>query len=162
MPLGVDTLPRLLEMPQVLRAFAIALPGRERLRPSPESTAFSLLEHACHLRDLEEEGYALRIRRILREAAPLLADFDGAAVASERGYLDQDLASVLGDFEVARRRNVETLREANDAALERTARLVGQGPLTLRQLSQRMLEHDAGHTTELRALVAALGAAHGR
>ena len=162
MPLNDEVLERLLEMPRVLRAFAEKLAGRERLRPSGKSAAFSVVEHACHLRDLEEEGYALRLRRMLRETNPALADFEGAAVAAQRGYLDQDPASALQDFEAARRKNVEMLRASTDAALDRTARLDGHGSITLRQLCQLMLDHDAGHTAELRELVKAVAPGRGQ
>jgi hypothetical protein len=156
MPLNAEILDRLIEMPRMLRALAAELAGRERLRPSP--AAFSLLEHACHLRDLEKEGYALRIRRILREATPALGDFDGAIVAAERVYLAQDLASALQDFEVACRTNMEILRQLPDVMLKRTGQLVGYGEITLRQLCSLMLEHDTSHIAELRQLLTSEGA----
>jgi len=157
MPLNAEELDRLAEMPRRLRTFAAELAGQERFRPSPEPHAFSVVEHACHLRDLEEEGYTVRIRRMLREVNPELADFDGTAVAAERGYLAQDLGSALRDFEFARRSNVERLRILPDEALDRRARLAGAGSITLRRLVQLMVEHDAGHLAELRDLLAAAG-----
>jgi len=155
MPLDALTLDRLGEMPGRVRTFAAELRDQETFRPSAHPLAFSVVEHACHLRDLEEEGYALRIRRILREGNPELADFDGAAVAAGRGYLGQDLGAALRDFELARRANLKALRALPDTALAREGRLDGVGSITLRRLVDLMLEHDAGHTTELRDLLAA-------
>jgi len=157
MPLSAEELDRLAEMPRRLRTFAAELAGQERFRPSPEPGAFSVVEHACHLRDLEEEGYTLRIRRILREQEPELADFDGTAVAAGRGYLGQDLGTALRDFEFARRSSVEKLRIQPDEALDRRARLAGVGEITLRRLVELMLAHDAEHLGELRDLLAAAG-----
>ena len=152
-----DTLERLADMPRRLRTAAAELAGKERFRPSADPPSFSVVEHACHLRDLEEEGYTLRIRRILREDGPELADFDGAAVAAGRSYLTQDLGAALRDFESARRSNIETLRALPSAALDRTGRLAGKGRVTLRELAELMVEHDAGHSAELRDLLIAAG-----
>jgi hypothetical protein len=152
-----DTLENLAEMPRRLRTAAAELAGKERFRPSADPLAFSVVEHACHLRDLEEEGYTLRIRRILREDDPELADFDGAVVAAGRDYLTQDLATALRDFESARKSNIETLSALPASALDRTGQLAGKGTVTLHHLAQLMLEHDAGHSAELRDLLLAAG-----
>ena len=54
--------------------------------------AFAPVEQCWHLADLERDGFAVRIRRLLSEAAPVLADFDGARVAEEGRYLSRALA----------------------------------------------------------------------
>ena len=41
-----------------------------------------MLEHVCHLRDIEVEGYAPRLKRILSEDGPFLPDIDGRRLAS--------------------------------------------------------------------------------
>src|SRR5262245_13807213 len=106
--LAGDLLERLRSMPRFLEACARALPPNEwRRQPSPG--LFSLVEHCCHLRDLEEEGYTLRLRRMLRENAPALDDFDGGAVAARRAYPSQDLEAALRAFLEARRSNVNLL-----------------------------------------------------
>jgi hypothetical protein len=153
----VRTLERLAEMPSRLRNAAAELAGKERFRPSTDALAFSLVEHVCHLRDLEEEGYTVRIRRILREEDPELSDFDGATVAAGRSYLTQDLAAALRDFESARKSNIEMLRALPSAALDRAGRLAGKGRVTLHQLAELMLEHDTGHSAELDDLLLAAG-----
>ena len=61
-----EALRLLADMPTVLRAAIVdATPAQLRHKPAPE--AFSLVEHACHLRDLEREGYDLRLQRMLGE-----------------------------------------------------------------------------------------------
>jgi hypothetical protein len=72
-------------MPAQLRASLRSLaPQHWRWKPSPE--VFSVVEHLCHLRDLEAEGYQLRIRRLVEEDLPTLDEIDGSAWAAERGY----------------------------------------------------------------------------
>jgi len=140
-----------------MRAAATELVGRERFRPSPDAKTFSLIEHACHLRDLEEEAFTVRIRRILREDNPNLPDFDGGAVAAERNYITQDFATALRDFEAARQRNIEALSTLDSVALERAGQLAGRGKTTLRRVAELILEHDSDHAAEISELLTAAG-----
>jgi hypothetical protein len=59
---------------------------------------FSALENLCHLRDLELQGYTRRIKLLLDESDPALADFDGARVAAERDYHNQQADLALHTF----------------------------------------------------------------
>ena len=146
---------RLHAMPALLEDCAQALPRPEWTR-QPGPGLFSLVEHCCHLRDLEEEGYTLRIRRLLREENPLLADFDGAAVARARDYRRQDLSLALNALDLARRQNVAVLTELPAEAFRRRGRM-GDAEVTLERLTAMMLEHDASHRQELEDLFTALG-----
>ncbi len=38
---------------------------------------FSFLETACHLRDIEADGYYVRFQRVVNEDRPILAAIDG-------------------------------------------------------------------------------------
>ena len=57
----------------------------------PPNQDFSCLEQVCHLRDIEREGYNVRMERILKETKPFLPDIDGQALAAERNYNRQNL-----------------------------------------------------------------------
>src|SRR2546428_11085814 len=52
----------------------------------PSAATFSIRENVHHLRDIEIEGYAARLARLLREEDPSLPDIDGDRLASERAY----------------------------------------------------------------------------
>ena len=139
------------ETPSKLANFTTGLSDAEiRLQNSPDE--FSTLENICHLRDLELQGYASRIERILAEANPALADFDGARVAAESNYNAEQPSLALRQFQVARRENVETLRALTEDQLEREGQLQGVGSITLRRLAEMMREHDEGHLEEVRVL----------
>src|SRR5215216_4012827 len=77
--------------------------GADRLRARADDGSFSFVEHACHLRDIEREGYGARIERILREESPLLADIDGSKLALERRYNEQRFEDGLEAFSETRR-----------------------------------------------------------
>jgi hypothetical protein len=113
---------------------------------------FSALENICHLRDLELQGYAPRIRRMLDETNPVLPDFDGARVAAESSYNNEAPAEALEAFGKARQENMEKLRGLTAKQPGREGTLEGVGRITLKQLAEKMLEHDEGHLEDLRVL----------
>ncbi len=149
---------RLAAMPRLLQACADRLPRSDWTR-QPSPGLFSLVEHCCHLRDLEEEGYSLRIRRMMREQAPVLDDFDGGTVAAGRAYPAQDLAAALQAFAGARSRNLAVLSGLDARALGRTANFGVHGTITLARLAELMDEHDASHRAEIQDLFRMLGVA---
>ena len=136
---------------EVSRMIQAVSPEHWRTRPSAEE--FSALENVCHLRDIEVDGYAQRIARILNEPSPTLADVDGARLAIERDYNNQELAPALETFRQTRERNVELLRTLAESDFDRQALLEGVGEITLRRLVVMMNEHDEGHLEELTRLV---------
>ena len=69
--------------------------------PSEPLTA---LEQLCHVRDIEIDGYQLRIRRTLAESNPTLASIDTDALVRERAYARDEPARVLDAFRAARAR----------------------------------------------------------
>ena len=119
------------------------------LRRKKSVADFSVVENVCHLRDLEIEGYAVRINRILAEDEPALDDFDGGKIASERDYNSQNLSSALGAFVTARSNNINRMRQLEPERFERTATLEGVGRLSLKDLLSLMREHDDGHLQTL-------------
>src|SRR4029077_9073022 len=80
---------RLASMPEFLgRALQAVERGALAVQPAPGE--FSLVEHACHLRDVERDAYVVRVQRMRSEGRPALVPFDGGAVAAARDYPSQD------------------------------------------------------------------------
>lgn len=123
-----------------------------RVRSGP----FALVEHAWHMADLEKDGFAERVRRLLAEDDPFLPDFDGEKVAREREYLKLDLAAGVRAFAAARDETLRRLRAIAPDQLGRSGRQEGVGALTLAQIPQRMLDHDLAHVNEIADLLADL------
>ena len=122
------------------------------LRRQGSEGEFSVIENVCHLRDIEAEGYAARLSRIISEDRPSLPDIDGSRLAIERAYNSQNIEHALRGFAAARQRNVTLLRGLQATQFERRGILEGVGELTLHQLMLMMCEHDAGHIEDLRGL----------
>src|SRR5262249_40279765 len=70
------------------------------------SEPFTAREQICHVRDIEIDGYQVRLRRMRDEEHPTLASIDSAALVEPRGYARSDPAEVLAAF---RRARAETL-----------------------------------------------------
>lgn len=152
-----ESIERLARMPAFV-ASAVAAAPAHALRERPEPEAFALVEQACHLRDVEREGYLVRVRRILAETAPVLEGFDGTAAARERDYLAQDAHEAARAFAAARAEVISLLSSAAPPALARGATFAGRR-ITLRDLVAMMEEHDDGHRVEIERLLARLAVA---
>ena len=139
------------ETPALVRRMTDGL-GAEELRRKPAAEAFSFVEHACHLRDIEREGYGERIRKLLLETRPALADIDGGRLARERRYNEQDFGEGLSAFERARGENVSALRALPPEELKRAGTFEGAGEITLGKLVAMMCEHDRAHREEIASL----------
>ena len=122
------------------------------LRRRKDDYGFSVVETVCHLRDIEVEGYTVRIDRLLNEDQPSLPDIDGGRLAAERDYNSQNIAEALAAFAQARARNVLRLRDLAPEQVVRAGTLEGVGAVTLEELLLMMQEHDAGHTEDLSIL----------
>lgn len=121
-----------------------------------DGAGFSLLENVWHLADLEREAYGVRIRRILSEEEPMLANFDGDRIAQERVYQQRSLREGLAAFESARRHNVERLRTVSGSDWARFGLQEGVGRVRLADVPRMMAEHDRSHTEDVRVLLARL------
>jgi hypothetical protein len=139
------------ETPDVVGQLAGALTEEDR-RWRPREAEFSVLENVCHLRDIEREGYAARIRRLLDENEPLLPDIDGSRLARERDYNSHQMETALEDFAGAREGNVAVIRSLTPDQLERAGVLETVGPITLSRLLRMMREHDEAHRKEIEEL----------
>ncbi len=138
----------LAETPAAVRQLTEGLTeGETRWKPS--ATDFSAVENICHLRDIEEEGYSTRIGRILTEDQPFLQDLNGAKLAEERDYNEQELKAALDAFTHARQSNVQTIKSLSQEQLKRTGTFEQTGHITLERLLCMMQEHDRAHLLEL-------------
>jgi hypothetical protein len=137
-------------MPAELQRTLRVIP-RERLRWRPEEwggapgETFSALEHVCHLRDIEKDGYHVRVQRLLEEAEPSLASLDGYEMARERRYEAADLGRALAEFREAREATLRRLRGVSEAQLTRSGDFAEYGRLTLRALIHYLRGHDQQH-----------------
>lgn len=143
-------------MPRKLSGFVSRMPEAHwTLRP--RGTGFSLVEHVCHLRDLDTV-FAERIRAVRTKALPLIESVDGTALAQERGYLAANLREAEATFVRSRQRLCASIRKLEPAALGRCGLRDGVRRMTLEELVRELLDHDRTHCLELEELEAELDA----
>ncbi|HEX4943364.1 MAG TPA: DinB family protein [Usitatibacteraceae bacterium] len=150
-----DVFSRLASMPGFLDA-ALARADRSLLARRAADGGFSLVEHACHLRDLEREGYLLRVMRLLAEDRPVLQGFAGDRIAEERDYQSQDAAAAARDFAAARAEVLRVARSLGAGELARAGEFAGR-PVSLAGVLAMAGDHDAEHRSQIDRLLAELG-----
>lgn len=158
------TLTALREFPAQLEAHfsAFAPAFRHWAPPAWEgvpSEPLTALEQLCHVRDIEIDGYQLRIRRTLSEERPLLVSLDTQALARERDYGRDDPEAVLASFKAARRQTLALLEGLTPEQWNRPAEFEGYGALTLRGLVHYLCSHDQQHLAGLQWLLGRSSAA---
>src|SRR5262245_28668225 len=141
-------------MPAKLHDIAARLP-RDTWRSKPANGGFSLLEHVCHLRDIDGDGYRVRLERMLKEERPSLVDLDGEALARDRDYQSQDLREALSAFTATRREIAARLAKVTPEERQRTGLMAGK-EITIEELAGIMLTHDSEHLDQLSELCAGL------
>ena len=137
-------------MPALVRGAFGGLNVEQSRAPGP-GASFSPVEQVWHLADLEREGFAVRIERLLAERDPHLAHFDGSRVAAARDYRSRPLHDGLAAFEDARARNLAALRALDAASWLLSGTQEGVGVVSLCDIPGFMAQHDEAHRLEIDA-----------
>ncbi|HLG18611.1 MAG TPA: DinB family protein [Bdellovibrionota bacterium] len=130
--------------PEKIRQAIGQISGRDP-RWKPKSQAFSALENVCHLRDIEREGHAIRIARLLQEDQPFLPNIDGDRLAIARRYNEQNLDLAFNEFIEARQATIRILKDVSSESLNRSGTLETGGVVSVEKLLLMIREHDEGH-----------------
>jgi len=128
---------------------------------APLGDEFCVVEHVCHLRDVERRGFTPRIRSIIDQADPLLFGFDGTAVAAASDYRSENTLDALNAFLEARRENTAAVRAVAEPDFARVGHYEGHPPITLDAVLAGVLNHDRDHLDRLRAMLSRAGAGGG-
>ena len=148
-----DFLAELASMPDYLESAFAKLTPQQRVTRAADGS-FSPIEHLWHLADLEQQGFAERIRRLLQEVSPQLADFEGARIAREGKYRERSWSAGIAAFRQTRDANLARLRALSDDQWLRKGTQQGVGPVALCDMPSLMAEHDAAHREEIAAWLA--------
>ena len=152
------TLQSLALFPDQLDAFYAAIPARRTHWKPPSwdgipSESLTAIEQICHVRDIEIDGYQVRIERTLAERNPELTSIDTYELAKSRDYAHENPAEVFASFRRARRQTVERIAGLDAASLERRALFEGYGWVTVRGLVHYLCSHDQQHLAGLQWLL---------
>jgi hypothetical protein len=143
------------ELEAVLKGFP-----PERLRWMPPdwnecpAEQFSALGHVCHLRDIEIDGYHVRVERVIREETPDLVSIDGFELARRRRYHEDDVERALAQFREARAETIRRVRAWHPDDAARPATFGELGRITAGGLLHLLRSHDLQHMAGLYWLIA--------
>jgi hypothetical protein len=152
------TLDALALFPLQLEAHYAAIPAEFRHWSPPSwdgipSEHFTPIEQLCHVRDVEVDGYHVRLRRTLQETNPFLPDLGSEALAAARDYAHANADHVLAAFREARARTVDMIAAMDVGQLARRAVFEDYGPVTVRSLLHYLCSHDQQHLAGLQWLL---------
>jgi DinB superfamily len=142
-----------------LRATPRQLADRIRAFPEPvwtrrpEGTGFSVVEHLCHLRDLNVIA-GERIRLVVTLPLPPLSSVDGTALAKQRAYQKQDAKAALSAFRRFRSDLCDELQSLSGKQRLRCGVRDEVRRMSIDDLVTEMYEHDQTHLLELDELAA--------
>ena len=161
--MNAATLDALARFPDQLAAHYAAIPaGFSAWTPASwegvPSEPLTAIEQLCHVRDIEIDGYQVRIQRTLTESNPTLAALDTDALARERHYQTANATEALAAFRVARTRTITMIATLNSEQLTRRASFEGYGRVTLRGLLHYLCSHDQQHLAGLQWLLGKIDA----
>ncbi len=102
-----------------------------------------------HLRAAEAEAFAPRLRRILEDDQPELADFDEGAWMAEHYEPEEPVQAILHAWQQVRRESARRLDGIPAQAWSRSGRHVYWGERTLLWWVERSLAHADEHRDQL-------------
>ncbi len=117
------------------------------------SESLTIRQQICHLRDIEADGYLVRLRRVLTQTDPQLESLDTYALVESRSYDRSDLRQSLESFTDARAQTMRLLDAVKPADLSRRGEFEGYGPVTLLGLIHYLCSHDQQHLAGIQWLL---------
>lgn len=128
----------------------------EQLRARPVAGRWSTREVVCHLADFEIVC-ADRIKRVIAENEPHLADGDPDLFAARLAYDQRDVDEELALIEATRKHVGRILRTLQADDFQRRGIHSKAGPLTLETFVQRITRHIPHHVRFIKEKRQAMG-----
>ncbi len=137
--------------PVVVRALA-GRAGEGVLRRRPAAGEWAIIEVVGHMADTEEHALS-RVRAMISQDNPYLAPFDPEALATERHYIDLDLASEIGRLDRLRAQHLAELEALSEAGWERTGRHGQHGEMTIELYETHVAAEEVDHLAQIARLL---------
>jgi hypothetical protein len=146
----LDLIEPLRALPEELARELRGISEREALyREAPES--WCLKEQLGHLRDYAEVTHK-RLYMVSTQTDPRLEPYDQDAYAREHRYTEREVDQMLIELRDHRAATVELLTSLVNWNWARTGVHTELGRMSIRQMVERMIRHEAGHLADVRRL----------
>jgi hypothetical protein len=149
-----------LDLVEPLRAMPGDLAGALRGITPAEAIHRGLPDSWCiqeivgHLRDAAEV-YHKRLYMMSTQTDPVLEPYDQEAWVTEHDYMGRDIPAMLAEFAEWRADTVRLLTTLVNWNWARTGQHLERGRSSIKQMVEHMVEHEAAHLADIRALRAA-------
>jgi hypothetical protein len=117
----------------------------------PAAGGWCIKEIVGHLRDAAEV-YHKRLYMMSTQFDPVLEPYDQEAYSRDHGYMERTIGSMLGELAEFRSDTVQLLTTLVNWNWARSGQHLEAGRLSIRQIVQHMVEHEAAHVEEIRRL----------
>jgi uncharacterized damage-inducible protein DinB len=147
-----DLLSNLAAGPATLKAATRGV-SAENAHRAPSEGKWSIVEIACHLRDVERV-FGERFSKMAFSDKPALWMMDNARVARLRDYSGTQLAVAVKAFTQAREDTLTLLRALPQRLWQRTGMHPKRGEVTIEALAGVLAAHDLSHIGRIREIAA--------
>jgi hypothetical protein len=145
-----DILAKLADTPKALTALLRGV-GEEILRRKPAPAKWSMLEIACHLRDVESL-FLERSAKMASQDRPPLRLMNPDELAASLQYNQDDPDAVLSEFRSHRAETLALLGALAPRSWERSGLHPKRGEFSIAAQTELQASHDANHLNQIRAL----------
>lgn len=145
-----EILSKLQETPKALASLLRGIPDEVvRRKPAPEK--WSILEIACHLRDVERL-FLERYAKMASQDRPALRMINQDELAVALKYTQDDPTVALGEFRALRAETVALLSALAHQSWQRIGLHPKRGEFSIAAQADLHVHHDANHLDQIRAL----------
>jgi hypothetical protein len=123
----------------------------QELDARPVESEWTAREVVHHLADSEMTS-AIRLRRLLVEDSPEIANYDEEAFARRLHYTDRPLDAALDALSAARRTTLEILERMTEQDWQRAGTHSASGPYSVQDWLEIYAAHAHDHAAQIRAL----------
>lgn len=152
---------KLLQIAELKRRYSALVIQLDRLRPmmlkadskNPKSYKWSIREIVGHLIDVDRDIWGPRIERTLSEDVPYFENIDQDELVRKHGWNEIPLEDIIAQLMRVRWNLAVFINNLPDASLARTCHHFSAGILSVADILQILVDHDAHHLEQIRLLV---------
>jgi len=145
-----DILAKLQETPRALASLLRGVP-HEVLRRKPAPEKWSMLEIACHLRDVEQL-FLERYAKMANHDRPALRMINQDELAVALKYNEDDPGAAMREFRALRTQTTALLSALAHQSWQRIGLHPKRGEFSIASQAEIHVNHDANHLNQIRAL----------
>jgi hypothetical protein len=123
----------------------------QQLTWKPDDGGWCIREIVGHLADAAQV-YHKRLYMMSTQTDPMLEPYDQDAFARDHGYLERPIDEMMEQMRTWRDKTVQLLTTLVNWNWARTGRHLETGRVSIRQIVEHMVEHEADHLHEIRRL----------